>query len=62
MRCSPTAYDQLERSGAARIVTCNTIPHPSNAIDVSALVAEAVLSIGEGDSASPAAATDRRAP
>ena len=56
------AYDQLQQSGAARIVTCNTIPHPSNAIDVSALVAEAVLSIGEGDSASPAAATDRRAP
>ena len=31
----------LGNAGAARIVTCNTIAHPSNAIDVSALLASA---------------------
>lgn len=31
------AYDLLEKSGAQKIVTCNTIPHPSNGIDVSSL-------------------------
>lgn len=29
-----TAYDDLSRSGASRIVTCNTVPHPTNAIDI----------------------------
>lgn len=28
----------LENAGAARIVTCNTIPHPSNAIDIAELL------------------------
>jgi ribose-phosphate pyrophosphokinase len=32
----------VRASGAARIVSANTIAHPSNGIDVSALVAEAV--------------------
>ena len=36
------AYRALQNAGAARIVTCNTIAHPSNAIDVSALVAGGV--------------------
>ncbi|HSQ82449.1 MAG TPA: ribose-phosphate diphosphokinase [Casimicrobiaceae bacterium] len=36
------AYDQLKAAGAARIVTCNTVPHASNGIDVNAAVAEAV--------------------
>lgn len=35
------AYDALRRAGAARIVTANTIPHASNAIDVAPLVADA---------------------
>ena len=34
-----SAYWDLERSGAGRIITCNTIPHPSNWIDVSGLLA-----------------------
>jgi ribose-phosphate pyrophosphokinase len=38
------AYAALEASGVAQIVTCNTIPHISNGIDVSALFAEAVKS------------------
>ena len=29
-----SAYDDLMAAGASRVVTCNTIAHPSNAIDV----------------------------
>lgn len=36
------AYAELQRAGAARIVTCATIPHPSNAIDVGDAIAAAV--------------------
>lgn len=36
------AYDDLLAAGAARIVTTNTIPHPSNAIDVVPLLAGAL--------------------
>ncbi|HEX7440949.1 MAG TPA: ribose-phosphate diphosphokinase, partial [Caldimonas sp.] len=32
----------LQASGAARIVSCNTLPHPSNAIDVTGAMAEAI--------------------
>jgi ribose-phosphate pyrophosphokinase len=39
-----SAYDDLCAAGAARVLTCNTIPHGSNAIDVHDLVAEAVHS------------------
>lgn len=38
------AYDDLCAAGAARVLTCNTIPHGSNAIDVHDLVADAVHS------------------
>lgn len=34
------AYAALQDAGAAEIVTCNTIPHPSNAIDLTKLLAE----------------------
>lgn len=33
------AYEALRAAGAARIVTCNTITHPSNAIDLGELLA-----------------------
>lgn len=39
------AYEALKAAGADRIVTCNTIPHPSNAIDLGALVAGGVGSL-----------------
>lgn len=39
------AYESLEEAGAAQIVTCNTIDHPSNQIDVSGLIADAVRSL-----------------
>ena len=34
------AYQELQKSGVADIVTCNTIPHPSNKIDISDLLVE----------------------
>lgn len=36
------AYTKLTNSGVGRIVTCNTIQHPSNEIDVSGLLAKAL--------------------
>lgn len=36
------AYEELREAGAARIVTCNTIRHPSNAIDMTELLASGV--------------------
>ncbi len=36
------AYRDLLEAGAGRVVTCNTIPHESNAIDVSGALAQAV--------------------
>lgn len=40
------AHAALLAAGAANIVTCNTIPHATNAIDVSGLLAEAIGSCG----------------
>lgn len=40
-----SAYEDLIASGAAQIVTCNTIEHPSNAIDVRSDIARAVRTI-----------------
>lgn len=39
---APGAYDELRTAGAASVVTCNTIPHASNDIDLSADLARAV--------------------
>jgi ribose-phosphate pyrophosphokinase len=36
------AYASLRRAGAARVVTCNTIAHRSNAIDVTEVLAAGV--------------------
>jgi ribose-phosphate pyrophosphokinase len=36
------AFDQLLAAGAARVVTSNSIPHPSNAIDLTPLLADAI--------------------
>jgi ribose-phosphate pyrophosphokinase len=40
------AYGELLAAGAARVVTTNTVPHESNAIDVTAAVAAAVGRMG----------------
>ncbi len=37
------AYEDLVAAGAARVITCNTIPHASNAIDVSSLIVPALV-------------------
>lgn len=39
---APDALQALEEAGAPRVVTCNTLPHPSNGIDVMGEVAQAV--------------------
>lgn len=36
------AFSELKAAGPAEIVTCNTIPHETNGIDVTAVIAEAV--------------------
>ncbi len=44
---APGAEDALHAAGAARVVSCNTLTHPSNGIDVSAALAEAVRALQE---------------
>lgn len=39
---SGNAYQELLDSGVFKIITCNTIPHPSNAIDLSDVIAKEV--------------------
>lgn len=41
------AYAALQAAGSARIVSCNTVSHPSNAIDLSAAVAASVSALLE---------------
>ncbi len=36
------AYDDLLEAGVAKVITCNTIPHETNAIDISSHLVEAV--------------------
>ena len=39
------SYEDLIASGAARVITCNTISHPSNRIDVAEAFAEPLLTM-----------------
>ena len=41
---SGKAYENLKKSGVEKIITCNTIPHETNEIDISDLLAAALLS------------------
>ena len=45
---APEAVEALRQAGAGRIVTTNSIPHPSNAIDLSPLLAGAVMRFWQG--------------
>lgn len=45
---APDAYNELLASGAARVVTCNTVPHASNGIDVAEAMARALEQLMEG--------------
>ncbi|MCX2720931.1 ribose-phosphate diphosphokinase [Roseibium salinum] len=56
-----SAYDDILAAGASRVVTTNTIPHPSNAISVASLLAYAIQDVeqcgtgsGSGDHSSHA--------
>jgi ribose-phosphate pyrophosphokinase len=39
---SPAGMDLLHRAGITRVVSCDTVPHPTNAIGVGGLLAEGV--------------------
>lgn len=39
------AYEELMKSGAAMVVTCNTIPHKTNKIDLSDVLAENIRDV-----------------
>ena len=41
-----SALDMLHRAGIARVVSCDTVPHPTNAIATAALLAEGVRAMG----------------
>jgi ribose-phosphate pyrophosphokinase len=36
------AFEEMQAAGAARVATCNTIPHESNAIDLTDLLVNGV--------------------
>ncbi len=36
------AFEDLQKSGISKIITCNTIPHSSNGIDITALICKSV--------------------
>lgn len=42
------AYNSLKQSGIERIVTCNTICHPSNHIDLSTIISKEIQQLIEG--------------
>lgn len=42
---SGNAYQELLDSGVHKIITCNTIPHPTNAIDLSTILASKILEL-----------------
>ncbi len=39
------SYEELRQAGAARIVTCDAIAHPSNGIDLASLIAAGVRTL-----------------
>lgn len=48
------AHDELRASGASVIATCNTIPHASNAIDLTDVLTDAVRRLGAVEAAEAA--------
>ncbi len=36
------AFEELKKSGIKKIITCNTIPHSSNGIDITALICKSI--------------------
>lgn len=54
---SPDALQVLQDAGVERIVTCNTLPHATNAIDVDAEIAQAVRKLAVLGESRPLPAT-----
>lgn len=50
---APGAYQELRAAGAATVVTCNTIMHASNAIDLSAALARATSDVRRHSTGNP---------
>lgn len=46
---NPDALYRLLEAGVSRVVTCDTIPHPTNAIEMAPLLAKAVLACARSD-------------
>jgi ribose-phosphate pyrophosphokinase len=44
------AYEDLRKAGAARVVTCDTVPHVTNGIDLTAILADGVRKMLESES------------
>ena len=42
---APAAYESLLAARPARIVTTNTVKHPTNGIDISGLLADAIREV-----------------
>ena len=40
------AEQNIRKAGAAAIVSCNTLPHPTNRIDVAPLLAQTLKELG----------------
>jgi ribose-phosphate pyrophosphokinase len=47
------ALAALEAAGAARIVSCNTLPHPTNAIDLTTALAESMCAVAMNSDCGP---------
>lgn len=43
----PAGLDLLHRAGISRLVSCDTVPHPTNAISVASLLAEGIRSFAD---------------
>ena len=56
------SYEELRQAGAGEIVTCNTVPHSSNAIDVTSPIVEAVRDLGHKRSVQPGCDSSEREP
>ncbi len=40
---SRNAFEELKKSGISKIITCNTIPHSSNGIDITTLICKVLI-------------------
>lgn len=55
----PAVYDELRQGDVLRVVSCNTVPHPSNAIDLHHSLASGVRELLHGGNPRPLRGSDR---